>query len=68
MTQHENNKISEALKDSVLYFLCSIQRKHFKNYEKCFLFRLKSSVRSLDIQFCLILFPSYPRFQNPRAR
>ena len=56
MTQHENNKIGEILEDYVLYFLCSTKRKHFKNYEKHFLFCLKSSVRSQYIQFC-VFFP-----------
>ena len=41
-------------------FLFSIKWKPLKNYEKCFLFHLKSSFRSRDIQF--FVFPSSPLF------
>ena len=37
-------------------FLCFTKRKHFKNYEKCFMFHLKSSFCSKNIQI-FIFFP-----------
>ena len=41
----------------ILFFT---KKKPFKNYEKCFLFHLKSSFRSRDIQ--IFVFPSSPLF------
>ena len=49
-------------------FLCFTKRKHFDNNEKCFLFYLKSSFHSRDIQrfvFCSLLFDI---FQIQRVR
>ena len=47
--------ISLQLKACVLYLLSFTEKKkHFKNYQKCFLFHLKSSFRSQGIQFFVI--------------
>ena len=40
----------------------------FKNYEKCFLFHLKSSFRFWDIQFFVIFFPSFPHFPDSKGQ
>ena len=40
----------------------------FKNYEKCFLFHLKSSFRSWDIQFFVIFYPSFPHFPDSKGQ
>ena len=40
----------------------------FKNYEKCFLFHLKSSFRSWDIQIFVIFFPSFPHFPDTKEQ
>ena len=47
---------------AIFYQICiSHQMKLFKNYEKCFLFHLKSSFRSRDIQiFVFLSFPLFP--------
>ena len=42
-------------------------RESFKNYEKCFLFHLKSSFRSQDIQL-FVLFPSFPHFPDSKGQ
>ena len=55
--QIENkSKKNKNLKACVLYFLHLTKRKHFKNYEKLFLFHLKDSLHSRDINFFVIFF------------
>ena len=41
---------------------------HFKSYEKYFLFYLKRPFRSSDIQFFVILFPSFPQFPDLKSQ
>ena len=55
---HDKEKGKRNVKTCVPYFLSNFyfftKWQLFKNYEKCFLFHLKSSFRSRDIQFFVI--------------
>ena len=53
-----------SYKACVLY--CFTKRRHLNNYEKCFLFHLKSSFRSKDIQL-FVFFPSFSTFSRFRG-
>ena len=54
------NGLVNVLKLVSSNFLYFTKRKHFKNYGKRFLFHLKSSFHSRDIQFFVFSFPSFP--------
>ena len=47
-------------------FLCFNKRKHFKNYEKCFLFHQKSTF--WDIHFSVIFSSSFPHFPDSKGQ
>ena len=46
------------------YFLFSIKRKLFKNYQKCFLFYQKSSFWPWDFQICVLHSPPFFSFHG----
>ena len=49
-------------------FIFSSNDSSSKNYEKCFLFHLKSSFRSRDIQIFVFFFPSFPHFPDSKGQ
>ena len=65
-------EITNLLKACVHYFLsnfCFLTKwQSFKNYEKCFLFHLKSSFYSRDIQFFLIFPLLFHTFQMQKDK
>ena len=56
MTKKLGQKFKVGLPPSKKIHLYLLQLKPFKNDEKCFLFHLKSSSRSLDIQIFVLTF------------
>ena len=55
-------------KACVRYFLSNFYFQPFKNYEKCFLFHLKSSFRSQDVQFFVIFSLPFHTVQVQKAK
>ena len=58
---------SKAIKACVRNFLF-FDQENFKNYEKCFLFHLKSPFRSRDVHDFVFFFPYFPYFPDSKRQ